>query len=171
MARFHTSHSNGEDLLPQGVYLLRVLEATEQKSSRDSEMIKLKMATIPHDRYVWDYLVFSEKAFWVIADFCRSSGLQLPVEESEVDLYPHDCLRRVCYAELVHERGRDGKTRLAVERYVTRKEALELNPALIQVKVPADAPVPKKLQQAGIALVARQGSNQETEVEPDDIPF
>jgi hypothetical protein len=171
MARFHCSHSNGEDLLPAGAYMLRVLEATEQESSKGSDMIKLKMATVPHDRYVWDYLVFSEKAFWVIADFCRSSGLELPLEESDIDLYPHDCLRRICYAELIHERGRDGKDRLQVERYVTRQEALELNPALIQVKVPADAPTPKKLQKVGTALAVRQGNNQETEVEPDDIPF
>jgi hypothetical protein len=137
-------------------------------------MIKLKLTTIPHDRYVWDYLVFSDRSLWAIEDFCRSAGLQLPQEESDVNLNPRDCAGRICYAELIHETGRDGKTRLKRERYVTRPEALKLNPALLKIELPSDAPRPKKLGKAETASttpVASRTINQEDEVEPDDIPF
>jgi hypothetical protein len=146
MGRFHYSYSNGEDLLSEGAYMLRVLEAV---------------------------LVFHPKSAWVIQDFCRSSGLELPAQEADINLNPEDCLRRICYAELVHERGRDGRTRLAVERYLTRKEALERNPGLAKVKAPADAPASKKLDRAGIGLSvpAATGANRDLDAEPDDIPF
>src|SRR5215467_2118148 len=181
MARFHTSSDSNNNLLPAGVYMLKVIDCTETVSTNGSDMFKLKLATIPHDRYVYDYLVFNPNSFWVIADFCQSSGLELPDKEADIDIYPNDCLLRVCYAELVHELGRDGKTRLSVERYLSRKEAIGINPALAHVNVPTGTPPPRKLQKSGIGPVASEagpnsslapvGISHDTEVEPDDIPF
>jgi hypothetical protein len=161
--------------------MLQVIDCTETVSTNGSDMFKLKLATIPHDRHVYDYLVFTPNSSWVIADFCRSSGLELPSQEADIDIYPNDCLLRVCYGELVHELGRDGKTRLSVERYLSRNEAITINPALVRVNVPAGTPLPKKLQKTGIGPVTsgtglnssliRGAINQDTEVEPDDIPF
>jgi hypothetical protein len=152
--------------------MLQVIDCTETVSTNGSEMFKLKLATIPHDRHVYDYLVFTPNASWVIADFCRSGGLDLPDHETDIDLYPNDCIRRVCYAELVHELGRDGKTRLSVKRYIARQEALDLNPDLARVNVPSNAPPPKKLQKAvGASVTTTTPANQNTEVEPDDNPF
>jgi len=181
MARFHTSSDSNNNLPPAGVYMLKVIDCTETVSTSGSVMFKLKLATIPHDRYAYDYLVFNPNSFWVITDFCRSSGLELPDREADIDIYPSDCLLRVCYAELVHELGRDGKTRLSVERYMSRQEAVGINPGLARVSVPAGTPSPKKLQKAGIGPVASEAGpnssltpaeiSQHTEIEPDDIPF
>ena len=181
MARFHTSSNSTNNLLPAGVYMLKVSDCTETVSTNGSDMFKLKLATIPHDRHVYDYLVFNPNSFWVIADFCRSSGLELPDDEADIDIYPNDCLLRVCYAELVHELGRDGKTRLSVERYLSRNEAIAINPALVRVNVPTGTPPPKKLQKAEVGPVTSQtgpnssltpaGISHDTEVEPDDLPF
>jgi hypothetical protein len=125
--------------------------------------------------------VFHPKAVWVIADFCRSSGLELPDHEADVDIHPNDCLSRACYAELVHELGRDNKTRLSVKRYLSRNEAIGLNPGLGRMNVPTGTPPPKKLQKAGTGPLtsgagldwssARTGISQDTEVEPDDVSF
>ena len=69
--------------------------------------------------------------------------------------------------------GRDGKTRLSVERYIARQEALDSNPDLVRVKVPSNAPPPKKLQKVvgNFAVTTASPVNQDTEVEADDIPF
>jgi hypothetical protein len=176
MARFHTSSDSNNNLPPAGVYMLKVIDCTETVSTNGSDMFKLKHTTIPHDRYVYDYLVFHPKAAWVIADFCRSSGLELPSQEADIDIFPNDCLLRVCYAELVHEVGRDGKTRLSVERYLSRDEAIAINPALVRVNVPSGTPPPKKLQKAGTgpglnSSLIRATIGQDTEVEPDNNPF
>jgi hypothetical protein len=170
MARFHTSSNRNTPLLPAGVYMLKVIDCTETVSTNGSDMFKLKLATIPHDRYVYDYLVFTPNSSWVIADFCRSSGLELPDTEADIDIHPNDCLQRVCYAELVHEVGKDGKTRLSVERYITRQQALGINPALAQISAPENAPPPKKLQKA-VGPLAVTTTSQDTEVDQDDTPF
>jgi hypothetical protein len=144
-------------------------------------MFKLKQTTVPEDRWVFDYLIFSPKTFWVIRDFCWSSGLELPDHEADIDIYAGDCLLRVCYAELFHELGNDGKTRLKVKRYMSRADAIELNPSLTRVAVPSNAPPPKRLQKTEIAAVKSDASpnsslaptriSHDTEVERDDIPF
>ena len=161
--------------------MLKVIDCTETVSTNGSDMFKLKHTTIPHDRHVYDYLVFNPNSFWVITDFCRSSGLELPDHQADIDIYPNDCLLRVCYAELVHELGRNGKTRLSVERYLSRQEAIGINSALARVNVPTGTPPPRKLQKAGISPVTSEaganssltpgGMSQDTEVEPGDIPF
>src|SRR5262245_43016344 len=107
--------------------------------------------------------------------------LELPDEEADVDIQPNDCVLRVCYAELVHEVGRDGKTRLSAERYLSRKEAISINPALVRVNAPCSTLPPKKRQKAWVdpltsaaavdSSLAPTGISQDKEVEPDDIPF
>ena len=173
MAQFHTTSESTNDLPPAGIYMLQAIDCTEAVSTKGSDMFKLKLTTIPHDRYVYDFLVFTPNSFWVISDFCRSSGLELPANETDLEIYPNDCMLRVCYAELVHELGRDGKTRLSVERYIARQEALDRNPDLARVKVPSNAPPPKKLQKVAgnFAVTTASPVNQDTEVEPDDSPF
>jgi len=161
--------------------MLKVIDCTETVSRNGSSMFKLKLVTMLHDRHGYDYLVFNPNSFWVITDFCRSSGLELPDHQADIDIYPNDCLLRVCYAELVHELGRNGKTRLSVERYLSRQEAIGINSALARVNVPTGTPPPRKLQKAGISPVTSEaganssltpgGMSQDTEVEPGDIPF
>src|ERR1700756_1535952 len=146
MARFYTSSNSNNNLLPAGIYMLQVINCSETVSTNGSDMFRLKLTTIPHDRYIYDFLVFNPNSFWVISDFCRSGGLELPAQETDLDIYPNDCMLRVCHAELVHELGRDDKTRLSVKRYIARQEALDLNPDLARIKVPSNAPPPKKLQ-------------------------
>jgi hypothetical protein len=107
--------------------------------------------------------------------------LSCPTWKTDINIYPNDCLLRVCYAELAHELGKDGKTRLSVERYLSRQEAIGINSALARVNVPTSTPPPRKLQKAGIGPVTSEaganssltpgGISQDTEVEPDDIPF
>jgi hypothetical protein len=99
--------------------------------------------------------------------------LSCPTWKTDINIYPNDCLLRVCYAELAHELGKDGKTRLSVERYIVRQEALELNPTLARVKVPSNAPASKKLQKTNnsSAAATTTTADPDLKVEPDDIPF
>jgi hypothetical protein len=170
MARFLTSTNATNSLPPSGAYMLQVIDCTETVSTNGSDMFGLKLAIIQHDRYVYDFLVFNPNSFWVIADFCRSSGLELPEKAMDIDIYPNDCMLRVCYAKLVHEVGKDGKTRLSVARYITRRQALGINPALAQISAPENAPPPKKLQKA-VGPLAVTTTSQDTEVDQDDTPF
>jgi hypothetical protein len=180
MARFTTFSSAGEDLLPPDAYILQVLECNEQVSSKGSDMFKLKLTTIPHDKFVWDFLVFHPNSEWVVRDFCHSAGLELPAKECELGLDPSDCVLRICYAHLIHEQGRDGKIRLSVDRYISRQEAIETNPELAQIPLPKNIPAPKKLSalpgttESPLSAARKRASAQRVapqDAEPDDIPF
>jgi hypothetical protein len=186
MPTFRSSNSSGSGLLPPNAYILQCINCTETVSSKGSQMFKLQLTTIgtvPNDRWVYDFLVFHPNSDWVIQDFCRSAGLEVPIQEADIGLKPDDCILRVCYAKLVHERGRDGKTRLAVERYITRQEAIKLNPDLAGIALPKNAPAAKKLRPVSptgdtppsVPAPARKQSlttaKDGMDIEPDDIPF
>lgn len=94
--------------VPNGDYLVTVIEASETFSKAGDEMIKLKLEVEEHGVHLYDYLVATEASFWKIDTFRKSIGERV-VEGEEVELVASDL------------EGRQGYARLRVEEYQGKK--------------------------------------------------
>jgi hypothetical protein len=172
------------NLLPEGIYAAQVDDCSELTSKRGNIMYKLELAVLPKRRRLRTYLVFSEKAEWQVASFCKSAGLEMPAEKDvEILLSEVDCLWRIVYVVVVHEEGTDGMDHTKVARFLTHEAALKRNPSLELVPLPRNVPPPKKLKaKPGDSKKAQNppesklpvpvtAGDEVLDVEPDDIPF
>ena len=94
--------------VPNGDYLVTVIEASETFSKAGDEMIKLKLEVEEHGVRLYDYLVATESSFWKIDTFRKAIG-EAVVEGEEVELSASDL------------EGRQGYVRLKVEEYQGKK--------------------------------------------------
>ena len=60
--------------VPNGDYLVTVIEASETFSKAGDEMIKLKLEVEEHGVRLYDYLVATESSFWKIDTFRKAIG-------------------------------------------------------------------------------------------------
>ncbi|MBC2593757.1 DUF669 domain-containing protein [Ruficoccus amylovorans] len=94
--------------VPNGDYLVTVIEASETLSKAGDDMIKLKLEVEGHGVHLYDYLVATEASFWKIDTFRKAIGDRV-VEGEEVEL-----------AAAALE-GRQGHARLRIEEYQGKK--------------------------------------------------
>ena len=94
--------------VPNGDYLVTVIEASETLSKAGDDMIKLKLEVEGHGVHLYDYLVATEASFWKIDTFRKAIGDRV-VEGEEVELTA---------AAL---EGRQGHARLRIEEYQGKK--------------------------------------------------
>ncbi|MBC2592817.1 DUF669 domain-containing protein [Ruficoccus amylovorans] len=94
--------------VPNGDYLVTVIEASETLSKAGDEMIKLKLEVEGHGVYLYDYLVATESSFWKIDTFRKAIGDRV-VEGEEVELNASAL------------EGRQGHARLRIEEYQGKK--------------------------------------------------
>lgn len=94
--------------LPNGDYLVTVIESSETFSKAGDEMIKLKLEVEEHGVHLYDYLVATESSFWKIDTFRKAIG-EAVIEGEEVELNATDL------------EGRQGYARLKVEEYQGKK--------------------------------------------------
>lgn len=99
---------NPARFVPNGDYLVTVIEASETVSKAGDEMIKLKLEVEEHGVNLYDYLVATEASFWKIDTFRKSIGERV-AEGEEVELVASDL------------EGRQGYARLRVEEYQGKK--------------------------------------------------
>ena len=123
---------NAENLprfVPNGDYLVTVIEASETFSKAGDEMIKLKLEVEEHGVRLYDYLVATESSFWKIDTFRKAIG-EAVVEGEEVELSASDLEGRQGYARLMVEEYQ-GKKNNKVEMWLTDrapKAPLKKNP-------------------------------------------
>ena len=94
--------------VPNGDYLVTVIEASETMSKAGDEMIKLKLEVEGHGVHLYDYLVATEASFWKIDTFRKAIGDRV-VEGEEVEL------------SAAALEGRQGHARLRIEEYQGKK--------------------------------------------------
>ncbi|QYY34577.1 DUF669 domain-containing protein [Ruficoccus sp. ZRK36] len=130
--------------VPNGDYLVTVVEASETLSKAGDDMIKLKLEVEGHGVHLYDYLVAAESSFWKIDTFRKAIGDRV-VEGEEVELTA---------AAL---EGRQGHARLRIEEYQgKRSNKVEL---WITDRVPTATPK------------ATQPAPAQAQPEDDDVPF
>ena len=115
--------------VPNGDYLVTVIEASETFSKAGDEMIKLKLEVEEHGVRLYDYLVATESSFWKIDTFRKAIG-EAVVEGEEVELSASDLEGRQGYARLMVEEYQ-GKKNNKVEMWLTDrapKTPLKKNP-------------------------------------------
>ena len=103
--------------VPNGDYLVTVIEASETFSKAGDEMIKLKLEVEEHGVRLYDYLVATESSFWKIDTFRKAIG-EAVVEGEEVELSASDLEGRQGYARLMVEEYQDKKNN-KVEMWLT----------------------------------------------------
>ena len=130
--------------LPPGNYKVKVLAAESKFSTSGNEMIELKLMEKESRQFIFDRLVFTEKAFFRIDQFRAATGDEIKPGE-EVTIEPDDCLNRVGWVKLkITEHN--GKQKNEVEAWLTSEPVPE------RVK-PQPKPAPKD------------------DLAPDDVPF
>ncbi len=95
------------DHVEPGDYRVEVVDAVETTSKRGHEMIELKLRT-EAGSFLYDFLVFTETAYWKIDAFRAATGEEV-ADEDEVTIHADDLI------------GRRGRVRLVVEEFEGRK--------------------------------------------------
>lgn len=101
--------SGGFDLLPEGMYDVKVIEAEERVSQKGNQMIALTLSARHPDGYdcrIWDYLVSTSAAVFKIRMFCHGADLMKQFESGR--LKASECIGRTLTAKIGVESGRDG---------------------------------------------------------------
>jgi hypothetical protein len=132
MATFHTLLPKPPAIAP-GVCVAKVSAAREKVSEAGNEMLVMKLM-IPDGRTIGSALTFCEAARPVISAFCESAYLRKPAEPNiAIDLNASHVLNRYVY--LVVSVETDGQTgaQPKVTRFLTRAEALAINPELAKI--------------------------------------
>ena len=139
MARFTTT-SLGTPPPSAGVHIGRILTAKERTSENGNQVLSMRLR-FPGGEELSAALTFTESTRKIIGYFARSAGLVLPTEAgAECEILPGDVLDRYLYVEVAYD---DGEPRVA--RYLSREEALSLNPALAQINCSLSNPARSNL--------------------------
>jgi hypothetical protein len=125
--------------IPAGVHLGKVVKATEKTSANGNQMISMTIELPPPDRQrIGCVLTFVGAAKPVINAFCASAGLPGPTApDIQVELSAYHCLGRYLYFKV--EQDEDGGPKIT--RFITREQALAINPKLAGVAIQPQAPV------------------------------
>jgi hypothetical protein len=111
--------NNTFPVVPSGTYSLTVGSAEETTSKSGNPMIKLKLNTLSPDGeavVVFDHLVATAAAIWMIEQFCLSAGLMEKYETGELTAL--DCEGVEVQAELGIEQDPKFGERNVVKKYV-----------------------------------------------------
>jgi hypothetical protein len=128
-------------IIPGGCYVAKVVEARERFSNNGNEMIVMEIqlagsGTLPC------ILTFVEKARTAISAFCRSANMVFPDgDEADVKLTAANCLDRYLYVVVTNETDQLTGAVSRISRFLSREEALVVNPALSRVTLKEQAPL------------------------------
>ena len=133
----------GFEIVPEGVYLISVAEATEKMSKQGNDMLELKCAVNGHAAVVWDYLTAGEKTAWKIDVFLKATG-HAPAKGQVVDLDAESVKGWYGWAEI--SVGKTNSTpprdRNELVRWLTDRPLPARPPAITASNNPAPAPQP-----------------------------
>jgi hypothetical protein len=116
--------------IPPGVYVAKVIAAKEKISEASNDMLVMKLM-IPDGRTIGSVLTFVPAAQPVINAFCDSADLPKPTDpDVAVDLNANHCFGRYLY--IIAETDNQAGTQPKVTRFLTRAEALAVNPGTNQ---------------------------------------
>jgi hypothetical protein len=118
-----------------------VAAAKEKTSKAGIEMLILRLL-LPDGRTIQSVLTFCEAARPVISAFCDSADLRKPAEaDVAVDLNASHCLGRYVYIVASAETDNQTGAQPKVTRFLTREEALAINPEVARVVLKEQAPL------------------------------
>jgi hypothetical protein len=123
-----------------GVHVARVVKARERVSDAGNSML-LMTARFPDQTELGFVITFVEKAAKLIAYFARSAELILPEGEGvEVEILPTDVEGRLFYP-VVELDGEGLEAVPKITKFLSRAEALAINPALEKIALQPQAAI------------------------------
>jgi hypothetical protein len=134
MPIFQTQNPSTQ-VIPDGCYVAKVIEAKERVSSNGNSMIIMKLQLAENGGILPCCLTFVDSAQRAINAFCDSAELVRPSQNgAAVNLRASDCLGRYLYITIVNEDdGNGGDPFPKIYRFLTRKAALIKAPELAKI--------------------------------------
>jgi hypothetical protein len=137
--------TNRENLLPEGVHLLTVLDCKEQTSKAGNPMVVLDLEERGGER-LRDWLVVTPKTEgWVLHKVARILGREDTPDE--LDFSPAELIGRKVWGDVHHETY-DGKTTARVKDYQPFQSAQDTGPDPFAQIAAQAAPAPAPPQNA-----------------------
>jgi hypothetical protein len=151
------SYRGNFDECPPGIYAVQVVRAKQSISKAGGNpMITLTFRILSEGYELRYRLVFSENTERLVCQFCKhgEDELRIPQDPTkEFSLTPADCLYRVAFVEVVHEKADGQDEPDAANKFggiMSRAKALAKNPELANVKFPRNIPPAKDLPIIGL---------------------
>jgi hypothetical protein len=140
MPTFSTLPPSPPPILP-GTYIAKVISASERVSEAGNDMIVMRLL-LPDGRALPCCLTFVPQARPVLNAFCDSAGLTKPSDpDVEVQLTAEICKGRYLYITVSTEVESSGDPTPRIVRFLTRDQALILNPALAKTVLQPQEPI------------------------------
>jgi hypothetical protein len=139
MARFVTASLPPPPPKP-GVHVARIIRAREKVSENGNPVLRMT-ARFPDHTELDFAITFVERASKLVGFFCRSCGLELPKGEGvEVEIRPTDVEGRIFYPAVELD-GEGLESVPRITKFLSRAEALAINPALAEIRIQEQQPV------------------------------
>jgi hypothetical protein len=124
-----------------GTYIVKIVKAREKVSEKGNDVILMTLA-LPDSRTITAAITFVDSAKPVINAFVSSCGLTAPSEPGiSVDLPANILVGRFCYITVSTETDDLGGVYSKVVRYLSRQEALAVNPDLAKIQLREQPPI------------------------------
>jgi hypothetical protein len=122
-----------------GVHVARIVKAKERTSENGNPMLVMT-AKFVDSAELGFVITFVPKAAKLVAYFCQSCDLILPEGDGvEVEIRPEDVEGRIFYP-IVELDGDGLEATPRVTRFLSRAEALSVNPKLAEIRVQEQSP-------------------------------
>jgi hypothetical protein len=133
--------SQNATLPAPGLYAARIDGARlDVSKASGSDMLVMRLKLLPDAGEVRAYLPFSARTRVVLERFCKSCGLIFPADGSEIFIEPNQVLGRFVYTEVGHYEWK-GRLHAKAVRYLSRRQALAVNPDLDETGVRGQTPI------------------------------
>jgi hypothetical protein len=124
-----------------GTYIVKVIKAREKLSEKGNDVILMTLA-LPDSRTLSAAITFTDSTRAVLNAFVASCGLTVPAEPGiRVELPANILVGRYCYITVATESDDQGGVYSKFVRYLTRAEALAVNPELAKITLREQAPI------------------------------
>lgn len=139
MARFVTASLPPAAPRP-GVHVARIIRAKEKTSENGNPVLRMT-ARFPDQTELSFAVTFVPNAAKLVGFFCRSCELELPKGDGvEVEISPADVQGRIFYP-VVELDGEGLEASPKITRFLSRSEALAINPALGKIALQPQQPI------------------------------
>jgi hypothetical protein len=135
MPRFLT-RATTHDVIPDGIYVFKIVQATERVSENGNEMLVMKLS-LPDDRTIPTTITFVEKSRVLVNAFVESCELTKPSgNDVQTELRAEHVRGRYLYAVVVNDVSDPASDPIPkIVRFISREAAILKNPSIADIQL------------------------------------
>ena len=135
MPRFLT-RATTHDVIPDGVYVFKIVQATERVSENGNEMLVMKLS-LPDDRTIPTTITFVEKSRVLVNAFVESCELTKPSgNDVQTELCAEHVRGRYLYGVVVNDISEPASDPIPkIVRFISREAAILKNPSIADIQL------------------------------------